>query len=154
MHPLESLAGLLRWAAKNTAYNLKFIPDDKLAWKPSPEANSALEIVCHVTGAIRAMRPALDGGSEISFPAPGTPPATREEAQEMLTSAAEEYADALVKVSPADLGREITIAGTMKFALARAASMPVVDVIHHHGQIAYIQSILGDKEFHFFERGS
>ena len=35
-----------------------------------------------------------------------------------------------------------------EFPLSQAVSMPVVDLIHHHGQIAYIQTLLGDTEDH------
>ena len=40
---------------------------------------------------------------------------------------------------------------TGSFPFARAVSFPVIDAIHHHGQIAYIQSLLGDAETHFYE---
>ena len=33
-------------------------------------------------------------------------------------------------------------------------SIAVIDAVHHHGQIAYIQTLLGDKESHFFEMGN
>jgi len=68
-------------------------------------------------------------------------------------SAAAEYAEALQRVDPAQLSRTVSIAGAFSFPLARAASLPVIDMIHHHGQIAYIQTLLGDEEFHFFEEG-
>ena len=48
MKPLEGLAETATWAGKNTAYNLQFIPADKLAWKPAPTAKSALEIAHHL----------------------------------------------------------------------------------------------------------
>jgi hypothetical protein len=36
----------------------------------------------------------------------------------------------------------------------RAALLPVRDLNHNHGQLAYLQSIWGDTEPHFFEFGS
>ncbi|HTE20118.1 MAG TPA: hypothetical protein VK689_17270, partial [Armatimonadota bacterium] len=59
MHPMEVPAQQMLWASKNAAYNLSFIPEDKLNWKPAPTANSALEIVNHVAFYIRAMIPVL-----------------------------------------------------------------------------------------------
>jgi hypothetical protein len=152
MHPLDSLVGLANFAAKNTAYNLKFIPSDKLNWKPAPTANSALEIVTHVTGAMTSMLPALAGGEWT--PPQVTPPTTLDEAQELLTTTAEKYAAALVQIPPQELGKNVTVFGGLTAPLARAASMPVVDLIHHHGQIAYIQTLLGDVDMHFYESGS
>ena len=149
MHPLESFAGLMTWASKNTAYNLQFIPDDKLAWKPSPTANSALEIVQHVCTAVRSMRTVLDGG-EFSI-VKAELPEGRGQAQAMLENDGADYAAALRAVDPRSLGNTVTVWGHITLPLARAASMPVVDMVHHHGQIAYLQAVLGDKDYHFYE---
>jgi hypothetical protein len=62
MHPLDGLARMTEFAGNNLAYNLEFIPADKLGWKPAPSAKSALEIIQHVTGALNSMRPILTGG--------------------------------------------------------------------------------------------
>jgi len=152
MHPLAPMAELMKWASRNTSYNLEFIPEDRLAWKPAPTAKSALEIVAHVVRAIRGMRPVLEGGGEWS-PGDVPVPSGLRAAQDVLESAAAEYAEALQRVDPAQLSRTVSIAGAFSFPLARAASLPVIDMIHHHGQIAYIQTLLGDEEFHFFEEG-
>ena len=148
MNHIEALAGQAEWAARNIAYNLDFIPADKLNWKPAPTANSALEIVNHVVMPLKNMKSVLGGGN-LSYEKPDFAPATNlEEAKSLLISAAQEYAQALRAVKPEDLGRKIDVRfGT--FPLAFVASMPVVDLIHHHGQIAYIQSLLGDTEAHF-----
>ena len=61
MNPMEGMARQMNWVGRNTAHNLGFIPADKLNWKPAPTANSALEIIGHVVGFIKAMRPVLDG---------------------------------------------------------------------------------------------
>jgi uncharacterized damage-inducible protein DinB len=148
MHPLEGLAQQASWAGKNIAYNLEFIPEEKLAWKPAPTASSALEIISHVAFYVRAMIPVL-GGAEWA-PLETLTASTLAEAQELVRSSSAAYASALRGVSPADLGRAVTLPFG-SFPLARAASMPVVDLIHHHGQIAYIQSLLGDTEMHFYE---
>lgn len=152
MHPLETLAGLAKFGTGNTAYNLKFIPEDRLAWKPAPTAKSAYEIIAHIAGVLDCMRPVLEGQ-------PWAPPQERiptslDEAQTMLTAAGEAYAAALTRVPPQDLGKVVTVWGAYSVPLARAASMPVVDLIHHHGQIAYLQTLLGDEEMHFAEAGT
>jgi hypothetical protein len=33
----------------------------------------------------------------------------------------------------------------------RAALIPVLDLLHHHGQICYLQTLLGDREQHWNE---
>src|SRR6266545_2032831 len=105
MSPMETAASLVRWATANTAYNLGFIPEDKLAWKPAPTALSALEIANHMSAAMRNMLPALAGGdwTRAEFPQ-----ATNlKEAQELVTSTGEEYARALTQLHPEDLQRTI-----------------------------------------------
>lgn len=146
MNPLEALAGQAEFVARNLAYNLEFIPADKLAWKPAPTAKSALEVVTHTAGAFRGMQPVLSGGS---FAVPDFPPATTlTAAKDLIISAATDYAAALRQVNPEDLGKIVNLPYG-SFPLARVATFPVFDVMHHHGQIAYIQTLLGDSEDHF-----
>ena len=146
MNPMEGMAQQMVWAGGNTAYNLGFIAQDKLNWKPAPTANSALEIINHELPFIRGMVPVLSGKE---FAPPHTAPVTTlKDAQEQIRSAAQEYAAALRRLTPADLERTVHLPFG-SFPLAQAASMPLVDLIHHHGQIAYIQTMLGDTESHF-----
>ena len=146
MHPLDGLARMTEFAGNNLSYNLEFIPADKLGWKPAPGAKSALEIIQHVTGALTRMRPILTGGSWAATDIPL--PADCRQAQEMITGAAREYAAALRQVDPARL-EEIVELPRGKFPLAQCSGFAPFDVMHHHGQIAYIQTLLGDQEDHF-----
>ena len=69
-------------------------------------------------------------------------------AQELVRSATADYAAALRQVDPARLGDTIELPfGT--FPLAQCCGFPPFDLMHHHGQIAYIQTLLGDQEDHF-----
>ncbi len=146
MKPLETHADELEWAAGNLAFNLDFIPDDKLDWKPAPTANSALEIVGHLLGAIDYAQARLAGGDGKSVEEQTLH--TREQAKTRLISSAKKYAETLRAVEPSDLEKKMeTPFGS--FPLGLFATMPVTDTVHHHGQIAYIQSMLGDTESHF-----
>jgi len=145
MEDLKSHACVLRWAAQNTAHNLTFIPEDRLDWKPEPGAKSALEIVGEVTAAMQMMLPVFTGG--VWAPRPFPRPNGLQHAQEMVREEAERYAAALEAAGP-ELERVTPVAGQEVWA-ARAVLFPVIDMIHHHGQIAYIQSLLGDVEPHF-----
>ena len=52
------------------------------------------------------------------------------------------------QVDPNRMGEMIELPfGT--FPLAQCCGFPPFDVMHHHGQIAYIQTLLGDGEDHF-----
>ncbi len=147
MHPLQNMAGLMIWAARNTAFNLDFIPDDKLDWKPSPTAPSALEIVQHVCVAIRSMSTVIRGEEFVMVLA--ELPTSRAQAQQMLTEGGEAFAGLILQLNPERLGDSVTIYRGMQVPLARASIMPIVDMLHHHGQVAYLQMILGDAESHF-----
>lgn len=146
MNPLEGLARIVEWCASNTAYNLQFIPDDRLNWKPAPTAKSALEIVNHVAHPLKGMTPVMRGDAW-SVP-PFEPATTLAQAQDLLRTSAADYAAALSQVSMEDLHRTVHLPfGDMP--LVRAASLSVVEIAHHHGQIAYIQTLLGDTDDHF-----
>jgi hypothetical protein len=116
MEDLKSAARLLRWAVENLVYNLSFIPEDRLEWKPEPGAKSPMEIAGEVVSGQRMMLPVFTGGE-------WTPQMTQ-------------------------MDRMVTIHGSPVWA-PRAVLLPVVDAIHHHGQITYIQTLLGDGEYHF-----
>lgn len=144
MNPTEVLAQQILWAGRNMAYNLDFIPDDKLEWKPEPTANSALEVVQHSVGAVLMLEAAVAGAKPNDVFAPAT---TRDEAKKQLNEATESYAATLRGISADDFGREVELPfGT--FSLGQAITLAVIDLIHHHGQIAYIQTLLGDTESH------
>lgn len=148
MIPLASLAELMSWAGKNTAHNLAMLPADRLDWKPEPKAKSALEIVNHVCWFITAMTPVIRGAA---WADPEFTPATDgASAQALVRSVSSDYSDALKSVAASALVNEIQLPWGA-FPLARAASMPVVDLIHHHGQIVYLQTLLGDEEMHFVD---
>jgi hypothetical protein len=139
--PLEILAGQMEWAGRNFAHNLDFVPDDKLNWKPAPTANSALEISHHAAGAIRGLQAMMTGETPATLEAPQN----REEAKAQVQSAAEDYVAWARGVKAEDLGRIIDTGFMGELPLGYLATFPVVDFIHHHGQIAYIQYLLGDN---------
>jgi hypothetical protein len=148
MENLKVAAWMLRYGARSLAFNLGFIPADRLDWKPEPGAKSALEIAREVVGGIRMYRPILSGGEW--DPSTAYPPiATLEEARSLLAEAAEEYAAALEAAGP-ELNRFVNIAGG-PLRGPRAALYPVMDLFHHHGQVCYLQTLLGDREQHWDE---
>jgi len=148
MHPLEGLAGQIAWAGKNISYNLGFIPEDKLAWKPAPTAKNALEITAEVEGVADGMRAVINGGEwPASPPAPAT---TLKEAQERIERATETYAALLRSLDTSRFGETVKLP-FMEMPFPRAVSLPIIEALHHHGQIAYIQTLLGDTDSHFYE---
>src|SRR5437879_9150567 len=126
---------MVRYGVQSLIHNLEFIPADRLEWKPEPGAKSALEIAGEVAGNLRWCLPILRGGE---WDTTGGRPrlATLDEARSLLTAAAGEYADALEAAGP-ELDRVVHIAGGPLWA-PRAALIPVLDLLHHPGQICYL----------------
>ncbi|HEX9996576.1 MAG TPA: DinB family protein [Abditibacterium sp.] len=150
MHPLQLLSDTVVWAGKNLSYNLNSIPDDKLSFKPAPEAKSALEISSEVVHVLQMFTAILQNQKPAETPVSF---ATRDEAKAALETASAAYGLLLLSLGDNDLIGEMQLPfGAMP--KAQAIALPVVETIHHHGQIAYIQTILGDTESHFFEMGT
>ena len=135
----------MNWAAQNIALNLDFVPDDKLRWQPAATAPSALEIIDHLLGVLHRMTP-LVGGFETEGQAP-QPVKNRDDARARLIEAAAKYSAMLLALTPEQLDETIELRGNPMPRCALAL-MPVNDMVHHHGQIAYIQMLLGDSETH------
>jgi hypothetical protein len=145
MHPMDGLAHVLEWAGPDLAYNLDFIPDDKLDWKPAPDSKSAMACAAEAAYFMRGMIGMLQTG-EMKMETPEN--LTRAMLQEELRKGSAEYAAALRTIPLEKLGDQVeTPFGT--FPLAQLAGFPVIDIIHHRGQVCYIQTMLGDTESHF-----
>lgn len=156
MSKLEPVARVVRWGVESMAFNLGQLPADRLDWQPTPESKSALQITGEVLGVMRMMtgmiatgsftRPegAQDaGGGAIRYAAPATP----EEARRQLAEAGAAFAAALESAGP-ELDRPVESPfGTM--LASRAVLWGMIDLVHHHGQITYLQGLLGDGEMHF-----
>jgi hypothetical protein len=145
MADMQTHAALARWAARNFDHNLGFLPEERLEWKPEPTCKSAAEVTGEVAGVIRMALKLLSEGrwGQPEFPRP----ATLAEAREMIRSEGERYAVALETAAPEALSRAVDSPfGRMR--VERAILFPLIDMIHHHGQICYLQSLLGDAEGH------
>ena len=140
----ETLLTLFQDTAGVFTYNLDFIPDDKMGWKPAPDAKSALEIVNHLCPFLDRVSGAL--GSPIESPAPAT---NRDEAKRALTEAVARYVSAVRSASPDVLSAQFR--DDMPLSNGWMVTASTLDTIHHTGQIAYIQTLLGDNEIHFDE---
>ena len=145
MADLKAVARVVRWATGSMVHNLKQLPPDKLDWKPTPEAKSALQVTGEVAGVMRSFEPLFAGGKFEAQPLPQ--PTTLEEATSMLTEASEAYAAALDAAGD-ELERSVESPFGEMWA-AHSVLFGMIDLLHHHGQITYIQSLLGDAEMHF-----
>jgi uncharacterized damage-inducible protein DinB len=160
MTNLEPVARVVRWGVESMAFNLGQLPADKLNWKPNPESKSAMEVTGEVVGVMRMMLGLMKTGSferPAGVEATGEGPiryaipSSLEEAQRQLAETGEAFAAALEKAG-AELERPVqTPFGTMLGS--RVVLWGMIDLVHHHGQISYLQTLLGDKEMHSNPQG-
>ena len=141
--PPELIASQIDWAHKNINNNLDFVPDDRLSWKPAPEAKSVLEIINHATDTVHTFTHIITGSPKHELQ-PATDAAS---AKALLTQVVQAHLQAVSALSPAEMEQEVsTPLGDLPKGFV--AGLPVVELINHHGQITYIQSLLGDTESH------
>ena len=145
MHPMEGVARLAEWPGPDLAHNLDFIPEDRLNWKPAPGSKSSLDCAAEAAFFMKSMIPVL-AGAEWTRADQAAP--TKGEVQETLRTVGKEYADALRAVPSERLG-EVVSMPFGELPLGQVAAFPVIDVIHHRGQVCYLQTMLGDTENHF-----
>ncbi len=141
--PSELIAIQLDWAHKNITNNLDFVPDDRLSWKPAPAAKSVLEIINHATNTVHTFTSAIQGSAKTEL----QPATNREEAKTLLAQVVQAHQSAVAALTPSAMQQTVaTPVGELPKGMA--AALPVVELINHHGQITYIQSLLGDSESH------
>lgn len=141
----QSVLTLFEETSKVLVFNLDFIPEDKMGWKPAPEAKSALEIVNHLAEFLDSLSRRMNPQAPV--PAPFVHATSRNEAKQVLAGAADRYAQAVRGASPELLGEKFR--DDMPLTLGWMVTASTIDAIHHAGQIAYIQTLLGDNELHF-----
>lgn len=140
--PPELIASQLNWAQANINNNLDFIPDDKLNWKPAPEAKSIIEIINHATGTVNMFTSLLQGTkTELS------PVTDCETAKAQVTNVIQAHQSAVAALPPSE-GEQLVSTPLGDLPKGLIAALPVVELINHHGQITYIQTLLGDPESH------
>lgn len=145
MEKLQSLADQIDFAAKNTVHNLDFIPDDKFDWKPEPSAKSVLEIVNHIAS---NMVGGLGFFTTGEWDANYTPATDRESAKKAIMDSYSAYSAKVRALEPKDLEGTFSL-GENTFPRSFLLGVSVFDAAHHHGQISYLQTLLGDNENHF-----
>lgn len=145
MHPMDGVARLAEWAGPDLAYNLDFIPEDRLEWKPAPDSKSALECATEAAFFMKSMIPVLAGAE---WTRSDRSSVSKAEIQEMLRVGSREYAAAL-RAIPLERLAEVVSMPFGDLPLGQLAAFPVIDVIHHRGQVCYLQTMLGDPENHF-----
>jgi len=135
----------------------EFVPDDKLAWSPSPDARTPLQIVAHC-GASNGAFATILRGEKLQMPTDpaeasalirkgGSDVKSREVAIQMVESSTAEVIAALDKVSE-DLAASSPDSPFGPIPFTFWMGVPGDHMGGHAHQIAYIQTIWGDFQDH------
>ena len=143
MTPIDLIASQLDWADNNICNNIDFIPEDKMNWKPAPKAKSPLEIIAHMAKTLAMMTAGVSGQAKKDVPNVQT----REEAKQLVSNMIENHVSVIKNLSDEQLN-ETAHLEIGDFPMQMAIGMPVIETINHHGQLTYIQTLLGDDESH------
>lgn len=147
----------LRSSQARVLETFKFIPDDKLAWSPAPQAKSALRLMAHLAVSNSGISKLLEGESlPISdfealerFVAEQESQITnREQAVKAFNQSCDAYERAIRQVQEGDRDK-ILGEGDLQ---APASFFMRLAGIHHHShasQIDYLQTCWGDLVPHF-----
>ena len=149
MEDVKAAAWMIRYGARSLAHNLDFIPADREQWRPAPEAKSPLEVATEAVRVFAMYLPLLEAGGFPDRPE-FEAPAALSQAKARLLEIAERYARAL-ETAGSELDRPQPMPFGGVFRATRAACYPLLDLMNHHGQILYLQSLLGDAEMHWSE---
>src|SRR5262249_40214752 len=107
MGPTTMTAQMVRSIGRNLAYNLNYLPPDKLGWKPAPTAKSAFEIATHLAYFQKGMAGVASGAG---WTDPGiTPPTNLEEARALILQTTEAFAAALEALPPEGLNHQVEL---------------------------------------------
>ena len=143
MTPIDVIASQLDWANKNICNNIDFIPEDKFGWKPAPTAKSPLEIVKHMTGTLNMMTSGVTGEPKKELP----PVTNRAESKQLINEMINDHVGKIRGFSDEKM-KETAHLEIGDFPMGMAVGMPVIECINHHGQLTYIETLMGDNESH------
>lgn len=134
-----------------------FVPDDKLAWSPTPTSKSALRIVAHIgisnegmAGIVRGEKPPFSDMRELfaMIDAEELKIASRAAAVQLVEEGTNQALAALDSLTPEQLGGMAGLPGA-EMPMAQFIMVIGMHMLNHAAQIDYLQTTWGDLENHF-----
>jgi hypothetical protein len=151
---MDMIAGAKAITTEQTRWldlGMEFMPADKHRWCAGGCAKTPLEIYLECAGIYRFMAQFLQGKqtdeSEI-HPKPEAYP-DYASAKALMTQCQEELFAELDNLENPDWEKKLTLPWGDEMTLGELIYLPAFHSGYHVGQLNYIQTLLGDKEFHF-----
>lgn len=145
---LDAIDEVMRYA--------KAVPNDKLMWRPAADARSVLEILqeCATLPAALAEwlleRPQSppDPAQYAPYWAQAATLTTLEACEDALRENTERLLQVVASLSESDLNQTAVSPWGKTYTLAEGCMVHHWNLTYHLGQIAYIQLLYGDTDFH------
>jgi len=138
---------------------LSFVPEDKMAWTPTPTSKSAIRIAAHT--ALYASRFArmlstgkLPGGDNLEEwlaqrNAEEAAITSRTEVESIFRKGTDEVLAALGSMPPEMIGKTLDSGFGWSVPMTWLMNLPGMHAIAHAAQIDYLQTCWDDQEVHF-----
>jgi len=132
------------------------VPDDKLNWKPSPTAKSAIQLAAHAANSnfslSRMIRrdPAPVGSMEELHEAMAKAEAAITTREQLIETLEKSTAEVIAALSTLDDESIVAIVPSPFFTAPMSfwMNLPARHIDNHAAQIDYLQTIWGDQEWH------
>jgi hypothetical protein len=141
---LEPVIKGVRMGQSRFIYGLEQVPDDRLSWRPTADAPSALELGAKLAGFMHFVIHYVKTGERAQTP--GEPPITRDEVIAALREGFDSMVTGLAGMTAEDLGRKLMAPWGVEVPAAQMAGMVPGIVAYFQGQLNYLQLCYGDKD--------
>ena len=143
-------------AKDRLAKALNTTPDDKAGWSPSPTARTPIEVVAHAASGTMGIHAMMTGKMEPVNPADMDSMSreiekgftTKQQALDHLEKTSGEYVAWLDTLTAEQVAATVD-SPFGSFPVASAITFPADHLRGHAAQIEYIQTIYGDRDWHF-----
>lgn len=136
--------------------NARAVPPDRLEWRPMDQGRSVLDQVQECAAIPRLLSRILQerafniGREEMDALRSEWAAWTLDQAERIAREETDQFLGLLISMDEDELGRTIPVPffGGRERTLMEIATTHAWNLIYHTGQIAYIQTLFGDREMH------
>lgn len=158
MNLIQHSKEAVRQSMEHFLRNFSHVPEERLSWKPAPEAKSALQVAahtaCHMSRFAKMIRekqlPRPDDLESLlaSWRQEEEAVTTREEMESLFLSGTEEVLAALDSLTEEDIDLVLDSGMGWTASMKWLVALPAWHITLHLGQIDYLQTCWGDLEIY------
>jgi len=130
--------------------SIEHTPADKQNWKPEDSCMCPQEMIDHLAGSNHFFAAMLQG-KEPPQPPTDAPELTFEQSMAAFEQSSQQLADVIETIPDEALNQEVPLPNGNTAPMKFLVTIPGNHTAYHWGQLAYMQTVWGDKEDHFFD---